>query len=110
MSSGYVAIPFVVDMNAARISAPWLDQLLSLVQQIGAAMSNRIVGPAQIGLARSRRTECEVLDIPRGDKDGWDFARSASRPPLCRPTPASTFWHAVLRRISGIHLMALRPR
>lgn len=45
MSSGYVAIPFVVDMNAAHISAPQLDQLLSLVQQTGTGVSNRIVLP-----------------------------------------------------------------
>lgn len=80
MSSGYVAIPFVVDMNAARISAPWLGQLLSLVQQIGAAVSNRIVGRHRSAWPEARRTECEVFDIPRRDKDGWGFARSASRP------------------------------
>jgi hypothetical protein len=44
MSSGCVVIRFVVDMNAARISAPWLGRFLSVVQQIGMAVSNRIVG------------------------------------------------------------------
>lgn len=80
MSSGYVAIPFVVDMNAARIFAPWLGQALVTSATNRCCCEQPNCWAAQIGLARSRRTECEVFDIPRGDTDGWGFARSASRP------------------------------
>jgi len=44
MSSGQVAVPFWVDMNASRISVSLVDRLSAGVQQMATPEGNRFVG------------------------------------------------------------------